>query len=136
MNYNNLKNELANPIYTELTDREARDVLNADDPTLLVERFISYRSILNECDGAGIILDKLSAVASPDVQWAMVGIKTDGIDIGNFKTRVMIDQLVLGDFLTQVEADALKAMAKTQSKAQSLGLGLVQDGHIQHARTI
>lgn len=138
MNYQILKLELSDPAYSGMTDSEAADALNADDATLLTERLVSYRTILNECDGAGEILDKLetASAAIPDLKWAMVGITADGIDIGNAKTRGMVDQLVVGAVITQVEGDALKAMATSQSKAQSLGLGNVREGDIQFARTL
>ena len=136
MNYQILKAALTD--YSAMTDAEAATALNADDATLMTERLVTYRSILNECDGAGTILDKLEAASAaiPDLKWAMVGIKSDGIDIGSVKTRGMVDQLVVGSVLTQVEGDALKSMATSQSKAQSLGLGNVKEGDIQFARTL
>lgn len=136
MNYQVLKLELADPAYSGMTDAESADALNANDPTLLVERLVSYRSILNECTEGGVILDALDALTIPDVKWAMVGIKADGIDISSPKTQGMIDQLVAGTVLTAAQGDELKAMAPTQSKAQSLGLGKVREGEVQFARTL
>lgn len=56
MNYAILAAELGNPSYAAMTDAEAADALNADDATLFTERLVGYRTILNECDDAGIIL--------------------------------------------------------------------------------
>jgi hypothetical protein len=134
MNYEKLKEELANPKYDDLSDLDAADLLNENDGTLFASRKVSYLEILNECAGAGEILDIIEASTLPDVRWAMVGIKSDGIDIGHLKTRAMIDRLVDDGIFTTTQGIALTAMAPTQSKAQSLGLGLVSKGHVNNAR--
>jgi hypothetical protein len=134
MNYEDLKKELANSKYDDLSDLDAADLLNANDETLFVSRKVSYLEILNECAGAGEILDIIEASTLPDVRWAMVGIKSDGIDIGHPKTRAMIDKMVEDGLFTTTQGMALSAMAPTQSKAQSLGLGLVSKGHVNNAR--
>jgi hypothetical protein len=134
MNYEQLKKELANFKYDELSDLDAADLLNANDGSLFTSRKVSYLQILNECAGAGEILDIIEASTLPDVRWAMVGIKSDGIDIGHPKTRAMIDRLVDDKIFTMTQGIALTAMAPTQSKAQSLGLGLVSKGHVNNAR--
>jgi hypothetical protein len=134
MNYEDLKKELANSKYDDLSDLDAADLLNANDETLFVSRKVSYLEILNECAGAGEILDIIEASTLPDVRWAMVGIKSDGIDIGHPKTRAMIGQLVYEGIFTVTQGLSLTAMAPTQSKAQSLGLGLVSKGHVNNAR--
>jgi hypothetical protein len=134
MNYENLKKELASSKYSELSDSDAADLLNANDETFFASRKVSYLEILNECAGAGEILDIIEASTLPDVRWAMVGIKSEGIDIGHPKTRDMIGQLVDDGIFTTTQGMALTAMAPTQSKAQSLGLGLVSKGHVNNAR--
>tara|TARA_R110000782_G_C14547556_1_gene384555 strand:+ start:100 stop:510 length:411 start_codon:yes stop_codon:yes gene_type:complete len=134
VNYEKLKEELANSEYDELSDSDAADLLNANDETLFASRKVSYLEILNECAGAGEILDIIEASTLPDVRWAMVGIKSEGIDIGHPKTRAMIGQLVYEGIFTVTQGMALTAMAPTQSKAQSLGLGLVSKGHVNNAR--
>ena len=134
MNYLELKKELANSQYDELSDLDAADLLNENDGSLFVSRKVSYLEILNECAGAGEILDIIEASTLPDVKWAMVGIKSDGIDIGHPKTRAMIDKLVENGIFTMTQGMALTAMSPIQSKAQSLGLGLVSKGHINNAR--
>ena len=134
MNYEQLKKELANSKYDDLSDLDAAELLNTNDGTLFASRKVSYLEILNECAGAGEILDIIEASTLPDVRWAMVGIKSDGIDIGHPKTRAMIDRLVDDQIFTTTQGMALTAMAPTQSKAQSLGLGLVSKGHVNNAR--
>ena len=134
MNYEQLKKELANSKYDDLSDLGVSDLLNTNDGTLFASRKVSYLEILNECAGAGEILDIIEASTLPDVRWAMVGIKSDGIDIGHPKTRAMIDRLVDDQIFTTTQGMALTAMAPTQSKAQSLGLGLVSKGHVNNAR--
>ena len=136
MNYEILKAALVG--LEAQSDAEAAATLNAPDAALFSERLVTYRSILNECDGAGTILDKLETASAgiPDLKWAMVGIASDGIDIGNAKVRVMVDQLVAGAVLTSDEGDALKAMAYTQSKAASLGLGSIKEGQVADARAL
>jgi hypothetical protein len=134
MNYEELKKELANSQYNDLSDVEVAKVLNTNDENLFVSRKVSYLEILNECAGAGEILDIIEASSLPDVRWAMVGIKSDGIDIGHPKTRAMIGQLVYDGVFTVTQGMSLTAMAPTQSKAQSLGLGLVSKGHVNNAR--
>ena len=136
MNYEQLKKELANSKYDELSDVEVAKVLNKNDNTLFVSRKVSYLEILNECAGAGEILDIIEASTLPDVRWAMVGIKSDGIDIGHPKTRAMIDKLVEDGIFTTTQGAALIAMAPTQSKAQSLGLGVVKPGYIPKTRAL
>jgi hypothetical protein len=134
MNYEQLKKELANSKYANLSDVNTAKLLNKPDKTLFASRKVSYLEILNECAGAGEILDIIEASTLPDVRWAMVGIKSDGIDIGHPKTRAMIDKLVNDQVFTMTQGMALTAMAPTQSKAQSLGLGLVSKGHVNNAR--
>ena len=134
MNYEQLKKELANSKYDDLSDLDAADLLNANDGSLFESRKVSYLQILNECADAGEILDIIEASTLPDVRWAMVGIKSDGIDIGHPKTRAMIGQLVDDGIFTVTQGMALTAMAPTQSKGQSLGLGLVSKGHVNNAR--
>jgi hypothetical protein len=134
MNYEELKKELDNSQYDDLSDVEVAKVLNANDNTLFASRKVSYLEILNECAGAGEILDIIEASTLPDVRWAMVGIKSDGIDIGHLKTRAMIDRLVDDGIFTTTQGMALTAMAPTRSKAQSIGLGLVSKGHVNNAR--
>jgi hypothetical protein len=136
MNYEKLKKELANSKYDDLSNLDAADLLNTNDETLFLSRKVSYLEILNECAGAGEILDIIEASTLPDVRWAMVGIKSDGIDIGHPKTRAMIGQLVYDGVFTVTQGMALTAMAPTQSKAQSLGLGLVKPGYIPKARAL
>ena len=134
MNYLELKKELANSQYDELSDLDAADLLNENDGSLFVSRKVSYLEILNECAGAGEILDIIEASTLPDVRWAMVGIKSGGIDIGHPKTRAMIDKLVDDEIFTMTQGMALTAMAPKQSTAQFLGLGLVSKGHVNNAR--
>jgi hypothetical protein len=134
MNYEDLKKELANSQYDDLSDVEAAELLNKNDETLFASRKVSYLEILNECAGAGEILDIIEASTLPDVRWAMVGIKSDGIDIGHPKTRAMIDKLVNAGSFTADQGAALIAMAPIQSTAQFLGLGLVSKGHVNNAR--
>jgi hypothetical protein len=134
MNYEELKKELANSQYDELSDVEVAKVLNANDNTLFASRKVSYLEILNECAGAGEILDIIEASTLPDVRWAMVGIKSAGIDIGHTKTRAMIGKLVDDGIFTVTQGMALTAMASTQSKAQSLGLGHIRKIDAAYAR--
>jgi hypothetical protein len=134
MNYEKLKKELANTQYDNLSDSDTAGLLNTNDGSLFISRNVSYLEILNECAGAGEILDVIEASTLPDVRWAMIGIKSDGIDIGHPKTRAMIDKLVADQVFTATQGMALTDMAPTQSKAQSLGLGLVSKGHVNNAR--
>ena len=134
MNYEKLKEELANSKYDDLSDLDAADLLNANDGSLFESRKVSYLQILNECAGAGEILDIIEASTLPDVRWAMVGIKSDGIDIGHPKTRAMINKLVEDGIFTVTQGMALTAMAPTQSKAQSLGLGHIRKIDAAYAR--
>jgi hypothetical protein len=134
MNYEKLKKELADSQYDDMSDLDAANLLNTNDGTFFLSRNVSYLEILNECAGAGEILDVIEASTLPDVRWAMIGIKSDGIDIGHPKTRAMIDKLVDDGVFTTTQGMALTAMAPTQSKAQSLGLGLVKEGHVQYGR--
>jgi hypothetical protein len=134
MNYEKLKKELANSKYDDLSNLDAAELLNENDGSLFQSRKVSYLQILNECAGAGEILDIIEASDLPDVRWAMVGIKLDGIDIGHPKTRAMIYKLVNSGSFTTTQGVSLIAMAPTQSKAQSLGLGLVTKGHVNNAR--
>ena len=134
MNYEKLKEELAKFKYDDLSDLDAADLLNANDGSLFESRKVSYLQILNECAGAGEILDIIEASTLPDVRWAMVGIKSDGIDIGHPKTRAMINKLVEDGIFTVTQGMALTAMAPTQSKAQSLGLGHIRKIDAAYAR--
>ena len=134
MNYEKLKKELNDSKYDDLSNLNAAELLNKNDGSLFASRKVSYLEILNECAGAGEILDIIEASTLPDVRWAMVGIKSDGIDIGHPKTRSMIYKLVNAGSFTTTQGAALIAMAPTQSKAQSLGLGVVSKGHINNAR--
>lgn len=140
MNLQKLKTELAAPAYTGMTDAQVLTALNdpaANTPAIIGSRHVNFRAVLAECDGAGVILDKLEAAAAsePDIKWALLGIKSDtGIDIGHPKTREQIDALVTNSVLTQSEGAALKDMAPVISRAQELGLGTITAGDIIKAR--
>jgi len=138
MNYAILKTELADAKYLAMTNQEVADSLNLPDPAILDTRLVNFRAILAEVIDGGIVLDAIesAAAASPDIKWALYGIKSDGIDIGHPKTQAQVDALVAGNVLTSAQGNALKAMAPKQSRAQQLGVPVVSISHVQHARTL
>lgn len=99
--------------------RAARDItalaaaLNADAPMVMVERFVTGRTILAECeDGAGILSALAAASILPAVEWALKFLAdASGLDVGNARTQQMIDQLEAGEVLTESQASQLKALA-------------------------
>lgn len=135
-----LKAEIDQPAYTGMTDAQILTTLNdpaANNPAIIGSRHVNFRAVLAECEGAGVILDKLEAAAAnePDIKWALLGIKSDtGIDIGHPKTRAQVDALVTGGVLTATEGAALKDMAPVISRAQQLGLGTVTAGDVAYVR--
>ena len=136
MNYAILKTELADAKYLAMTNQEVADSLNLPDPAILDTRLVNFRAILAEVTDGGMVLDAIetAASASPDIKWALYGIKSDGIDIGHPKTQVQVDALVAGNVLTSAQGAELKAMAPILSRGQQLGLGPVSADQIQVVR--
>jgi len=82
--------------------------------TKQVSRFVTARTVLAECPDGSTILDKLEAAGQQisAVKWAMVFLLQDGgLDIGHPRTLGMVDQLALGQILTQSESDQLHALS-------------------------
>lgn len=101
--------------------RAARDItglaaaLNSEVPPAMVvqQHFVTARGILTTCaDGEGILAALEAAKASTSVRWALEFLGQEaGLDIGDPTIYPLLDKLVAGAVLTQVQIDALKAMA-------------------------
>lgn len=97
-------------------DSAIADIFNAPFGTRLFERFenaIGLMSALGALTGA-TILEKLDTAKSQIsvLKWAMFAIQSDqGINIGDPETQNMLNAMVSLGVLTQVEADAVKALA-------------------------
>ena len=142
MDYQALKNEIeTGPLageLTGLTDVGITSLLNAPRYTAVAERFITARTILNECGpvAGAAILDKLEAAAamSSPLKWAMKFLLSDGIDIGATSTRAQIDALAAAGVLTVDESKLLQDMAlQPASRAEIAGLGVVTYSDVSRA---
>lgn len=113
------------------------ELINARTFTMEKTRMVSARTVLAEVEGGAAILDKLEAAAGAvtEVKWAMRFMTgEEGIDIGHPRTRGLLDQLALGEVMTQDDADALKAMAiQPASRAEVLGFQRVTEADVRAA---
>jgi len=81
-----------------------------------VERYenaIGIMSALGAVTGAAI-LEKLDQAKAgiPALKWAMLAMDDpQGINLGDPETQAMLDDLATGGVITQLEADAVKALA-------------------------
>jgi hypothetical protein len=97
-------------------DAAIADIFNTATGTRLVERYENAIGLMSALgtSTAATILEKLDqAKASiPVLKWAMYSIvSTEGINLGDSETQTMIDELVAGNVLTDVEGAAIKALA-------------------------
>lgn len=99
--------------------REARDLdglaaaLNAEDATALGQRYVTTRTILDECEeGRAIVAAIQSAAgADPTVAEALHFLRDDsGFDVGHPRTQAMVRELQAAGIFTQAQADQLCAM--------------------------
>ena len=116
----------------------------------LQSRFVTARTVLNECAGGGAILDTLEkaslvVVAAPmtvelqaSIKWALKFLAQDsGIDVGNTATQGLIDACVTVGVLSATQGTSLKAMGMLPcSRAQTLGLGIVVESDLRAAGVI
>lgn len=141
MDYQILKTEIdAHPEWAALSDNEIAALLNAKTKTSIQSRFVTARSILAEIADGADILDALEAASAfvPAVKWAMVYLTGEtGIDVGYPSTRAQLDGLAAASILTEVQSEAVKAMALLPtSRAEILGLGAVSYNDINAVRAI
>lgn len=99
--------------------REARDLdglagaLNAEGLSALAARYVTTRTILDECeDGRTIVAAIQSAAgADPTVAEALHFLRDDsGFDVGHPRTQAMVRELQAAGVFTQAQADQLCAM--------------------------
>lgn len=123
--------------YAAMTNGEIEAAMNTKNRTRIVSRFVTARTILAECADGATILDKLEAAGAQvsAVKWAMRFLQQEGgIDVGHPATLSMVDQLVAGGVLTQVEGDSLKALSvQVCSRAEELGISAI-GADIRNAR--
>lgn len=141
MDYVALKSEIVtDPLvqgYAGKTPAQIVVLLNTPKFTMAKGRFVTARTVLSEVAGGAALLDKLQAIGATvsAVKYAMTFLNQDsGIDIGNFATQAMVDQLVTGAALTAAEGADLKGLAtKPASRAEVLGFGTVADADYTRA---
>lgn len=139
MDYVALKSEmdsgpLAQDIMPHLAANEHQviaDLLNdpAKGAMMPVSTFINARSLMSKLGAAAgaTVLETLSALVTtnPVIKWSMSFIQSEGgIDIGDAQAQGMVDQLVAGGALTQVQGNALKALGQRQASRAELLFGI------------
>lgn len=140
-----LKNELdaGHPSTGAYSDdhQTAADELNT--PYTVGPRRVAYLTMMNELDLDIVrrLIATVDAVAPSDpvvgeIKHYLRG--SDGVDVGNPKTRAMLDAFAANGSLplTTDDATAIKALAPQISRAQQLGWGAVQEVDVRHARTL
>lgn len=131
---------VADPVYANMTDDVIASILNAKTITAQRENRLTalgVMKVLGATAGASV-LDALNAVGQTNsaVKWAMMGITTQGVDMGDANTRSMLDALAAGSIISQADADALKATADILiSPGEQAGLGYIYPAEIKFART-
>ena len=97
-------------------DLAIADLFNQSTGTRLVERFVTaigVMSALGVSTGA-TILEKMDAAKAsfPALKWVMVALSgTEGVNVGDSESQVMLDALANAGVLTQQECDSVKALA-------------------------
>lgn len=116
----------------------------------LQDRFVTARTILNECVSGGIILDVLEKasiglVTAPmtlelqtTIKWAMKFLAQDsGINVGISATQGLIDACVAVGVLTVSQGTSLKTLGMLPcSRAQMLDLGTISESDLYAAGVI
>jgi hypothetical protein len=97
-------------------DQMIANIFNATSGTQLVDRYENATGLMSALgtSTAATILEKLEQAKAtiPVLKWAMYSIvSSEGINIGDPETQAMIDELVAGDVLTNIEGEAIKNLA-------------------------
>lgn len=142
MNYPVLVAELALPEYEALSDAETARRLNAKAVVAAVSQRVTLRTLLDKLgiEATAVILATFEKVAEsmPVLGIVLDWIKrpeSEGIDFGHAHTRKFFDDLLTGEAITAEQHYVLKSLGETLiSRAEELGLGEVNDGHVTWAR--
>lgn len=140
-----LKNEYTNdPLdrrYSNMTVQEFIESLETPNRTIVIpETRITELGILeafdNPADGEAF-MQKIELVALNNdliariIKWVQ---QERGLDVGNSKTRAVLDSLVGVATITQTEVDTIKALAeKSASRAEELGLTHFRNKYVREA---
>jgi hypothetical protein len=139
MNYAVLKTELADPVYTGLSDADAAAALNAQ--TVATFQKVEYSDVASYL----MLVEKYlpiseSATASGKAfMLAMSTFQTFDLRKPGVETAVvnLLDALIVDGLITASDKAAILALADdTISRAQELGLPVVRPGHVETARAI
>lgn len=130
--------------YNTMTDEECLTALNAKTETKIVSRRANERDLLimfSTLTAGEAFIQKLetgaasNAILKRALKWFSPS--EEGVDIGNAKTRSMLDALVGSFSITQAEIDLVKAYARESvSPAEIAGLGNVALGDIVMTREV
>lgn len=139
MNYKILKDELALPLYSTMTDAQAAAELNKTITVIKPKKLTTLMilDILGSTNGANFIVALENISATNDaVRLATRSMDSVGVDVGNTTTRTMIDTLVAGSILNATDAQTIKDAANVATtRAQELGCDVVTNSDIKFART-
>ena len=143
MNIGKLATELAKPIYTRLSDIEARDVLNAEtidsnQPITSAELLAwagkdgRYARIATAADNT-TLPDEVRSVAMAARK--LIDRDSTVLDLSLTDRAAMLDALVQASILTADDRESLYSCGTVKiSRAAELGFGKIKRGYIQRAR--
>jgi len=139
MNYAVLKTELADPVYTGMSDADAAAALNAQNvATFQKVEYSDVASYLMLVEKYLPISESATASAK-SFMLAMNTFETFDLRKPGVETAVvnLLDALIVDGLITASDKAAILALADdTISRAQELGLPVVRPGHVETARAI
>ena len=138
MNIQTLKTELALPKYSAMTDQQAADDLNTAD--IINYQVVDYSDVSSYLS----VKDKRLAIAESALESA----RTFMLDIREFKTFDLnkpfvkdtvtrrLDALIVDSLIDATDKAIILSLADGApiSRAQELGLGVVSEYYVNHAR--
>lgn len=146
MDYNTLSNEINQSQYAGMTDAEIAAALNA--PGASTRRRVTIAELQARAMDVGVYVALRTAVADPAAPAQLRAIcqtvldlanaKFDTVDLDNASAATMFHGLVQAGVITPQQAAAIDALATVPgvSRAQALGLGVVEEADIAAARKI
>jgi len=137
-----LSTELSRPVYANLSDQEAADLLNAkvisvqqSVPIHNLKQYAIFQGIWPKLKaGRNSQTASVAAVCTSIIDW-IEDARVQSVDVAIAEVQTMIGALVAAEIMTQQQADEIIAMGIIQMPwAQSIGYQEIGIGLVRNAR--
>ena len=142
MDYQKLRTLIdSDPANASKTDAQVAQWCNSTSPNKkIIEKFGNAQVVASTIGAqrSATVLDNLTAAGGALARFAKWVETETGVNFGDPETRNQLDALVSLNYITQTEANQLKALAeRTQTRAEEVGIsGVVYEGHVYKARAL